>query len=60
MVKTNPITGELDRLSQDFYKNAFVDPAMTETKTFRGFANLAQKAEKVQLLANQKNFRIFC
>jgi len=46
MVKTNPITGELDRLSQDFYKNAFVDPAMTETKAFRGFANLAQKGKK--------------
>jgi len=46
MVKTNPITGELDRLSQDFYKNAFVDPAMTETKTFRGFANLAQKGKR--------------
>ena len=46
MVKTNPITGELDRLSQDFYKNAFVDPGMTETKAFRGFANLAQKGKK--------------
>ena len=47
MVKTNPITGELDRLSQDFYKNAFVDPAMTESKAFRGFANLAQKAKRL-------------
>ena len=38
LVKTNPI--KLDRLSQDFYKSAFVDPATTESKTFRGFANL--------------------
>ena len=47
MVRTNPITGELDRLSQDFYKNTFVDPATTQTKTFRGFANLAQKGKKL-------------
>jgi len=46
LVKTNPITGELDRLSQDFYKSAFVDPATTQSKTFRGFANLAQKGKK--------------
>jgi len=47
MVKTNPITGELDRLSQDFYKNAFVDPAKTETKVFRGFANAVQKSKRL-------------
>ena len=46
LVKTNPITGELDRLSQDFYKSAFVDPATTQSKAFRGFANLAQKGKK--------------
>ena len=46
LVKTNPITGELDRLSQDFYKSSFVDPATTQSKAFRGFANLAQKGKK--------------
>ena len=46
MVKTNPITGELDRLGQDFYKNSFVDPATTQSKTFRGFTNLVQKGKK--------------
>ena len=47
LVRTNPITGELDRLSQDFYKNTFVDPDQTLSKTFRGFSNLAQKSKRI-------------
>ena len=47
LVKTNPITGELDRLSQDFFRNAYVDPAQTQTKAFRGFANFAQKGKRI-------------
>jgi hypothetical protein len=46
LVKTNPITGELDRLSQDFYKKTFVDPAKTQRDAFRGFANIAQKGKR--------------
>ena len=47
VVKTNPISGELERIGMDFYKKAFVDPAKTETKAFRGLLEGFRKGKKV-------------
>ena len=46
VVKTNPISGELERIGMDFYKKAFVDPAKTETKAFRGLLEGFRKGKK--------------
>ena len=47
VVQTQVQAGELKRLKLDFYKNAFVDPAKTETKAFRGLLEGFRKGKKV-------------
>jgi len=47
VVQTQLQAGELKRLGLDFYKNAFVDPAKTETKAFRGLIDGFRKGKKV-------------
>jgi len=47
VVQTQLQAGELKRLGLDFYKKAFVDPAKTETKTFRGLLEGFKKGKRV-------------
>ncbi len=47
VVQTQVQAGELKRLGLDFYKNAFVDSAKTETKAFRGLIEGFRKGKKI-------------
>ena len=47
VVQTQLQAGELKRLGLDFYKKAFIDPAKTETKAFRGLLEGFKKGKRI-------------